>query len=193
MTLQIIQRELVPRMEQLVPSAAGIKPLAALAPVMSPEPDGPAARDVSSYSGPRSHLPAWMRVSTWEKATSRPWIFSCAFTERWPLWRPKGPSSLGTRSQSGLGSRDTRKGRERSYHFQEAVNPKGMCQNSLATPRDRNIRRDNLPLCRLRNWGSPSSDLEKFPRIHCFTQLDNKWIVPDVELPCCMQDLALHV
>lgn len=83
--------------------------------------------------------------------------------------------------------------RERSYHFQEAVNPKGMCQNSLATPRDRNIETIYFlqgPLSRLGSWGSPSSDLEKFPRIHCFTQLDNKWIVPDVELPCCIRDLV---
>lgn len=89
---------------------------------------------------------------------------------------PAPETSLGTWSQSGLdGPRGTRKGRESSFHFQEAVNPKGMCQNSLATLRDRKIETSSFlqgPLSRLGSWGSPSSDLEKSPRIHCFTQLN---------------------
>lgn len=135
---------------------------------------------------PRSHLPAWMRVSTLKKAASRCSSFQGALDFLVCLYpalatmATKRPlqleTSLGTWSQSGLdGPRGTRKERESSFHFQEAVNPKGMCRNSLATPRDRKIETSSFlqgPLSRLGSWGSPSSDLEKSPRIHCFTQLD---------------------
>lgn len=174
-------------MEQLAPGAAGIKPLAALAPVMPPVPHGPAAHDVSSYSGSTFPFASLDESQHVEESNVKGLLLpgSPGFS-RVPLPSPghcghqKAPPapepSLGTWSQSGLdGPRGIRKGRERSYHFQEAVNPKGMCQNFLATPRDREIETIYFlqgPLSRFGSWGSPSSDLEKSPRIHCFTQLD---------------------
>lgn len=85
-------------------------------------------------------------------------------------------TSLETWSQPGLdGPRGTRKEIEHSYNFQEAVNPKGLRQSSLATPRDSKIEAIYFlqgPLSRLCSWGSPSSDPEKSPRIlFFFTQL----------------------
>lgn len=126
---------------------------------------------------PHSHLPAWMRISTLKKATSMwsyfqgvPWFSHGPLLSTWPLWPPKGPSSsrpmpwssetsLETWSQPGLdGPRGTRKEIEHSYNFQEAVNPKGLRQSSLATPRDRKIEAIYFlqgPLSRLCSWGSP--------------------------------------
>lgn len=161
--------------------------------------------------GLHSYLPAWMRVGTFEEGNINmflfprsPLIFSCDVTGQWPLWPPHFPNllwvwvskspfqrqayALALRrtvepwSQSSLcGPRSTREGIEHSFNFQEAVNPKRVCQNSLAPSRDRKIETIDFlrgPLSRPCSWGSPSSDPEKSPRVDFLPsglQTDSPW------------------